>query len=322
MKDELAPELRPDLIREGDAWVQRLTSGQATHADARALRQWRSKSPRHEAAFREAMRLRALVRAAGEPWRTETPVPQAANDRLKSPHRRRILTGAVAASAAGVAVLAGSRMFDTPAQAAEFVTEKGEQKSVVLSEGLSAQLNTGTRLARRPELGANVLELLQGEVMLTASLDTSSPLVALTRAGQVTTHRARFLLRSMDAGAIVTCLDGDVTVKANGESRLVPAGYRLDFSRTGLAGMVAEDVERAASWQRGALVFRKTALEDVVAEINRYRRGQIVIANPQLASRRVDGTFYLTRLDDIPSQLQSAFNVRVTYLPGGMIIVS
>jgi len=51
------------------------------------------------------------------------------------------------------------------------------------------------------------------------------------------------------------------------------------------------DTARATSWRSGNLVFDGERLSDVVAEMNRYSREQLVIGNPALAERRVSGVF-------------------------------
>jgi len=44
------------LIRDALAWIVRLKSGEATVADAEQLVDWRTKSPAHERAFRDAVK--------------------------------------------------------------------------------------------------------------------------------------------------------------------------------------------------------------------------------------------------------------------------
>jgi ferric-dicitrate binding protein FerR (iron transport regulator) len=44
------------LTRDALAWVMLLKSGEATLADSRQLMDWRTKSPVHERAFRDAVR--------------------------------------------------------------------------------------------------------------------------------------------------------------------------------------------------------------------------------------------------------------------------
>ena len=50
------PDRSEPLIREALDWIVRLKSGEATLADAERLIDWRTKSPAHERAFRDAAR--------------------------------------------------------------------------------------------------------------------------------------------------------------------------------------------------------------------------------------------------------------------------
>jgi transmembrane sensor len=71
------------LIRDALAWIVRLKSGEATLKDAEQLMDWRTRSPAHESAYREAVRCwqaigRTLVGsrpAAGAPQRPKARRP-------------------------------------------------------------------------------------------------------------------------------------------------------------------------------------------------------------------------------------------------------
>jgi transmembrane sensor len=51
------------------------------------------------------------------------------------------------------------------------------------------------------------------------------------------------------------------------------------------------DLIEHGAWQRHKLVFQDRPLAEVIGEVNRYRHGRIVIANPQLHDLRVTGVF-------------------------------
>ncbi|MBN5455516.1 FecR family protein, partial [Pseudomonas aeruginosa] len=56
------------------------------------------------------------------------------------------------------------------------------------------------------------------------------------------------------------------------------------------------------SWRRGLLVFDEQPLGEVVARLNRYRPGHLLVAPGALAQRRVSGVF---RVADLEASLQS-----------------
>lgn len=317
------------LIREGDAWVLLMTSGAATHADADALRAWRRRSPAHEQAFREAVRLRDAVRAVAAAERAG-PEPSVISlsahrkPRQTDLDRRALLTGAVAASAAGVAVFAGGRMAGIwGLEPADFATAKGERRTIALADGVSAELNTMTRMARRPEVGVNGLELLDGEVLLAAALPAdAAPLVALAADGRAIARQARFILRCDDTDVSVTCLSGEVLVEVGGKRHRVGAEQRLSYSGSTIHTLERVDTDVATAWRRGELVFRQEPLRNVIAEVNRYRPGRIVIASAALRERRINGTFFLGQLDEVIEQVRAGLGARVTRLPGDVVVLA
>ncbi len=315
--------------REGDAWVLLMSSGAATRGDLQALRLWRGRSAAHEAAFREAVRLYGLVRGAATEMRAEASSADldgsSTEGRGQGLDRRRVMTGALAASVAGLAVFAGGRAFQLWSQdaAVDFATAKGERRVVALADGVSAELNTLTRLSRRPGLGLNGVELLSGEVLMTSGLGPDAPpLVVLAGDGRTIARAARFGLRCDEAEVAVTCLEGSVLVEAAGGRHRVPPGSRLTYGGARAVTLSVVDTAVATAWRRGVLVFQREPLRNVVAEINRYRPGRIVLADDRLANQPVTGTFYVTQIDEIFDQVRSAFGARVTRLPGGVVVLA
>lgn len=304
-----------DLLRDAVAWVNRLTSGAATRADADELARWRSQSREHEFAFREAARLRATVRAA-----VKGPTQPMETARTASPNvtRRMMIGGALAASTVGAITLSSGLR----APRADFATAKGESRKLAIAPGILVELNTATRMVRRPDLGADGVELLSGEAVLTAALDRPAPFVVVAGAGRTIARNARFNLRCDDAAATVTCLEGTVLVQGVGGERRLSANQQLRYDQEGLSTAVTVDPTQITAWREGMLIFQDKPLRDVVAEVNRYRSGRIMIANDALADRRITGTFYVKRADQIIDQMRSAFNARIVRLPGDVVVVA
>ncbi len=75
------------------------------------------------------------------------------------------------------------------------------------------------------------------------------------------------------------------------------------------------NLQRATAWRRGELVFDKARLSDVVAELNRYRRGRIVISDGSLADRRVSGFFRTDELDGALASMTRELGARALNLP-------
>lgn len=306
-----------------------VASGAATRGDAKALEEWRARSAAHEAAFREASRLYRAIRIAGERMRADEVQPTGGflERTLAAPAampRRQLLQGAMAASAAGIGVLFGGQSLGLwgGEQSAQFVTRKGEQKVVQLGDGARIELNTDTRLSRRPDLGERSVELFGGEVMLTVPHRGRAPAVVLAGAGRTVSNGGRIALRCRDDSVSVTCLAGAVAVQIGGVERGVLPGQQLRYDDRGFGEIASVDLEMVTAWRNGTLVFRRARVDEVIDEIGRYRDGRIVIANPSLAGRRIDGTFHMRNVDQIFDQLKSVYGTSVTHLPGGLVLLT
>jgi transmembrane sensor len=68
-------------------------------------------------------------------------------------------------------------------------------------------------------------------------------------------------------------------------------------------------------------VFDRARLADVVAELNRYRRGRIVIADGVMAERHVSGFFQTDDLDGALSAISRELDVRTVNLPPFMTLL-
>ncbi|MDZ4301236.1 MAG: DUF4880 domain-containing protein [Pseudomonas sp.] len=294
----------PDSRLHGEArdWLVLLTSGQATVADAKALRQWCAQSPEHAQAFELAKRL----------WQQLTP----ALTEAQAPRhfgRRAFLGGALAASAALVMVHI-SVPGGFAGLSADYHTAVGEQRRVDLREGISLELNTQTRISRR-EQG---IELLEGEV----EVQVAQPLTVQAGAGWLSASQARFNVRNTDHSVCVTCIEGWLAVEVQGRSVRLDSGRQLTYDAAGLGPVVTVDTEAVIAWREQVLVFNNATLDTVIDEINRYRPGMLVLLNRELGKRRVQARFSLEQLPGVALLIRDAYGAKCTELPGGVVLLS
>ncbi len=315
-----------DCRREAVDWLVRLAPGHATVDDLAAFEQWRGRSRAHAAAFVEVRRLWDELGPAGRNVQGTTGSALRAYAAAPAPQigRRMFLGGALAASVAVagyVAVRPPLELWPSLAELnADYRTEKGEQRQVVLTDNVSVAMNTQTSIAVRAASGeADRIELITGEGTMTAR---SRPLEVVAGLGRTSARNAKFNMRRDGDAVVVTCLDGEVLIDYPHAS--VPLGpqRQLSYSDQRLGSAVAVDPLTVTAWQAGYLIFHDTPLAEVVTEINRYRHGRIILASSELGRRPVNGRFYLDRIDDAVTKIQSAFGARTTSLPGGVVILS
>ncbi|WP_395606969.1 FecR family protein [Pseudomonas sp. B22129] len=302
------PAARPmpadPLHDEARDWLLLLTSGRATVADAKALRAWCARSPEHAQAFEQVKAL----------WQQLAP----AAEHLAQPRhfgRRAFLGGAIAASAAVVMVHVGLPG-GFAGLTADYRTEVGEQRQVVLSEGVSLELNTQTRISR---VGQGI-ELLEGEVEVL--VHGAQPLKVQAGTGWVSAARARFNVRNTDHKVCVTCIDGALSVDVAGRSVPLQQGRQLTYDAAGLGEVATVDAQAVVAWREQVLVFNNATLATVVDEINRYRPGMLVLLNKELGQRRVQARFSLQQLAGVALLIRDAYGAKCTELPGGVVLLS
>jgi transmembrane sensor len=323
--------------REAQAWLRRLTSGAATQRDLEGLRRWQAASPVHAQAFAEARRLwKALDPAIGQ-MMSEHPAllaahRQASGQPARSPAlpRRAFLGAAVgAAGAAGVALAVYPPLGLWPALGewnADFRTATGEQRTVALSEGVDLVLNTQTSVQRRVRDGRTVgIALIEGEtaVDLSAASAAAGPGFSVTAgAGRVEAQAGRFEVRYLDGSACVSCVEGSVRVAHAMGAQVLQPRQQLVYDAGSIGAPEAIRDADASAWRTGVLVFRQTPLSRVIAEINRYRPGRVLLLARGLSERAVNGRFAIAALDTVLVQIQRSYDLRARALPGGVLLLS
>jgi transmembrane sensor len=133
-------------------------------------------------------------------------------------------------------------------------------------------------------------------------------LVVSVARGIVSADDAVFVVRSDGASVRVTCVDGAVDIVQRGQLRLRP-GEQAEWESERLLQVAEVDVEVVTGWRRGLLIFRNEPLEGVVAELNRYRPGLILVASGRLAQRRISGVFHLDRTDEALTHIEQTLGV-------------
>lgn len=298
------------LKSEATAWLVRITSGDATTDDADALRRWRSISPDHNRAFEET----ALL------WRTMGGT--VARSRHGVSRRSIVLTGGLAASAAAVGV-GLSNLGYLPSFASltsDYSTGVGEQRTVDLPDGSRVTLDGDTALSLNYSSAERRLDLASGAAVFDVAGDAVRPFVVSAAAGVTTTFGRSFSVQHGSEDVVLECLDGLLDVRCRGTVAL-RTGETISYSAAGLGDRSTLDLETASSWRMGLLIFNNRSLENVVADVNRHRRGKVIIASRRLRSRRVSGVFHLSRPEEILHHLEVTLNVQSYGLAGGIVIL-
>ncbi|KJV33774.1 FecR family protein [Luteibacter yeojuensis] len=308
------------------AWLLHLTSGHATREDGEAFRRWCTESEENAEAF---ARVRALWDALG----SAAALREHARATRERPHgrhgvrmtRRAFVGGALAASVA--VVLLGRAGLFTPAATPGgrmLRTRVGEQRSVAVAPGVTVEMNTDTDIALRGQVGAPTgMHLRSGEAVVRIDAGHADAFVVEVADGRLFSGPgAAFAVRCADDAATVTCLDGQAVINRAGTNTVVKPAQQVAFDATGMGDATAVNVDSALAWRHRVLIYDNEPLGDVVADINRYRPGRIVITDSALAARRVHARFTLDQMGEVATLIQDAYGAHATQLPGGWVLLS
>lgn len=321
-----SPGLTP-LMREALDWIVRLTSGFATEADKQECDRWREQSPAHAAAFQEAVRMRKRLRIGARHLAARAGDRSGHESGSSRLSRRAFVGGALAASAAGwLAVRPPFHLWPSVGDLAstlraDYTTAPGEQRQVPLAFG-DAYLNTQTRIALRTIDGVTGVDLLSGEALFAPSDESNVPFFVVAGPAVVHANHGSFNVRNEGDEIRVTCIDGDIQVRSDSVTTALRSAQQITYGPQGQGRVVSVDTRQTTSWRAGLLIFRDQSVNEVIDEINRYRRGKIILANSSLGDRQVSGTFHLRQLDGVLAQLQQLLGARATSLPGGIVVLT
>ena len=326
MNNSSPSELEDERIEsEARSWVQRLCSGEMNEGDVAAFDRWHGQSPAHSRAFAEANLLwDVLGRVAREADARGTGKSALRQVRAQQFARRAVLAGGLSACAAYIAFRPPLRLWPSIGElTATYRTGTGERRQLALASGITVDMNTQTSVGALVTSAEHyLLELISGQVAISIQQNAERPLLVAAGDGHVRAQRAEFDLRHEGARVSVTCSAGTVDLSCRSNEETIVAGHQATYDEARFTPSVAVNLTAVTAWREGLLIFRDVALEDVVAELNRYRKGRIVLVNKALAERKVVAGFRLDQIDGAIDYLHRAFGIQVRVLPGGITLLS
>ena len=285
---------RGRIAAEAASHFARLQSESATpedHADAEA---WIDQSGLHRQAWIDANDL----------WLGVGPLAGPLTSKKRRP--RFIAAGAVGALAASLLLVVAVGLFalrqpplhvrSSPAAPATFQTARGEKSDVVLSDGSIVTLDAASRVrvSMGPRSRRVVLE--QGRAEFAVAKDAGRPFVVSAGDQTVTATGTKFVVSVTPSEMDVGLVEGRVRVEkvSSGSPMRQPVraiemqrGDWLTAPDDGQWMVVSMPSENMLSWVSGVLVFQNASLEEIAAEMNRYTRSPIVIADAATAHKRL-----------------------------------
>ena len=227
-------------------------------------------------------------------------------------------------------------------------TGLGEQRSIALRDGSTIELNSDSRVRIRLDEHQRTIELLRGQALFHVAKDASRPFIVHADTAAVRAVGTVFDVYRKDTGAIVTVVEGRVSVMPHTETLgaavqrtqaaehasipddslpgsqeqqeladrsggevFLDAGEQITMNAVESAGPKPVNISAATAWTRRELVFEFTPLAEVAAEFNRYNERQLIVEDEALRAFKISAVFRSTDTGALLRYLENMPGVRI-----------
>ena len=294
------PPEQSAVDREAADWFARLNNTVVSVEDLEAFRLWAA-DPRRQSAY---ARIEAFWRQSSA-TSDDPDIRAALSETLDKPaqrramQRRQFVWGGMGLSAAAATIAIGLHPGLLPLTPAPeiFATRVGERRVVRLDDGSQLHLDTNSSVEVRFGAKARDLKLVSGQALFDVAHDADRPFRVLAGETRVDAIGTRFTVRRDGASVRVTLMQGKVNVlqtEAGGRRWSLLPGEQIIVSPDRTADAItptAADLEASTSWTLGRLIFRATALQAAIDEVNRYSPAKITLGANVDRARSVSGVF-------------------------------
>ncbi|WP_028080422.1 FecR family protein [Solimonas soli] len=211
-------------------------------------------------------------------------------------------------------------------QRAVYVTAKAQSRELELSDGSHVALGAATRLDVAYSADVRDLQLGDGEAYFEVAHNVQRPFVVRVGRLKVVAVGTAFNIRKTGAHVEVVVTQGAVDVENaaslnaaqsaqtrlpnDGAIRVAAGQLVVADAAQGLSVRPADRVA-ATTWRQGRLQFVDEDLSIVVANLNRYARHEVVIADASLDGLRYTGTIVQGRETEWLAAIEKVFPVDV-----------
>lgn len=353
-------KLNTQIYSEAAEWFVNCRSGALDDAERRKFDSWLRQSPQHLSAYLELAAIwdegpeldaerrydtESLIAdaLADQDNVTTLAIPTRAAKATPLPSRIRWMAASIAVLALGLVAALSVYLLREPI----YVTHVGEQRSIVLSDGSTMELNSRSKVRVRYSEHERALELLEGQALFRVAKDASRPFVVTSDGTRVRAVGTQFDVNKRREGTVVTVVEGRVSVLTNvpdaqvdpiaielqesmpqlpeenraGSGILLSAGDQLTVTDTAAQPVTRPNVAQAIAWTQRQLVFEAATLSEVAEEFNRYNERQLIVRDPELYDFHISGVFASSDPGALLQFLRERAGVQVVESDGALYLM-
>ncbi len=297
------------IYMEALEWFVRIKDEKASPEDRNAFAQWIAADPSHAEAYERAQAL----------WdRFDIIKPE--YERLRKAGRigrRDLLLGGLATAI----IVPGAYFLTRPGLFADYMTGIGERQTFALPDGSTVELGSYSSLSVNFTERQRRLTLHRGQGFFTVSPDMSRPFVVEAGAGATRALGTQFDVKFTDDTATVTVVEHSVSVELPVSDPVeVGEGWQVSYSAVNIDSAQRTDLVTVQAWRRDRIVFEDVPLRTVLRELERYRRGRIILMDESIGNIPVTAIFETRRAEDALGTIANTLPIGVLN-PDGIITV-
>ena len=313
-------------------WFSRLQADDVTDAERVQFKRWYQENQQHAQAYDNVRRFWEMLKIPAEQVQAKvttetTPAPLFSTLHGSSDGAKKS-TSTRAASYGVITLMLVILLFNPLLKQfqnwqSNYHTNAGEQLTVALSDGSQVILNTDTALKVAFVENERRIQLLHGEAYFKVAHNKIRPFIVSHEMTRTQAVGTTFTVKDSGHETQVLVSEGTVKVSAHDsdDGVLVHINQQVDYQHEQFGKVNAANVFEALAWQRGQLIFTQQPLQQVIAEINRYHPGKIVLMNPALKQRVVSGVFDTTDPNAAIDALKATLKLTVLNFSGRLVLL-
>jgi len=213
---------------------------------------------------------------------------------------------------------------------ADYETGTKSLQVIALADGSEVTLAPNSAINVSFEKDLRVVELVKGKALFDVTANKQRPFVVQTDQLDVTVLGTSFEVRSgvtsFSATASVAVRHGKVRVEEkalpNPEAQILRAGDWMSLNPKGQTTSGTRDVAQIAAWQNNILLAHGTSLEEVVAELDHYFTGMIVVVGEEFGRQPVTGVYQLDDPEAALLAISVSHGAKIYRLSPWLLVVS
>lgn len=289
-------------------WLVLMKDEKVGAEERHAFAAWLAADPVHAAAY---------ARAQGLWDRFEIVRPEYERLRKAGSIRRRGLVGGLAMLIAG----SGAYLLTRPGLLADYRTDIGERRSFTLGDGSIVELGSYSALSVDYTERERHLVLHHGEGFFRVAPNTGRPFIVSAAGGVTHALGTQFDVKLLDGLVTVSVLEHSVSVTVPAaQAALVEQGWQVSYGGDGLGPPRRADSGVIAAWRSDRIVFEDVPLRRVLRELERYRRGPIILMDDSIGDMPVTAIFETRQAEVALRTIAETLPIQVLNA-GGLIAV-